>query len=388
MEIARQQIEDKAACIEIIEAFLSQIQSRPLELESTELAVSKATSRRRTLPRHGAASERGRTASRQEARSQQEKKRRADHLPPDDHHNDGKHLLTAAKELEERQWKRCRVHPSRHAIPLSFALNPSLTLASISTAWIEHLERPARALYDFEGKTEFRELSGEAGDALEVLKEYITDGWSLVKDASIEIGFLPRVCYTFTPAPDLDISSSRFYSPKRERGASTSTITPKDSPRSPDTPNALDFNCTTIYLASMVEIDLQTASRPYTTSSVCLKRFRRVSLATGGRLALSPENPRRSDRGARFSRPPSPMRTISIPPEILSEIFAYYVYGCTPQNVRVDKDVDFLADCKDIERAPNLLLTVCHATAIAEPRLWAAVPLHLVGRASLRMVEP
>ncbi|KAF9027331.1 hypothetical protein BDZ89DRAFT_1067004 [Hymenopellis radicata] len=72
---------------------------------------------------------------------------------------------------------------------------------------------------------------------------------------------------------------------------------------------------------------------------------------------------------------PSPMRTI--PPEILSEIFVYYVYGCIPENVRVDKEVDFLADCKDIERAPNLLLTVCrrwYATAIAEPRLWAAVP--------------
>ncbi|KAF8918661.1 hypothetical protein CPB85DRAFT_1280749 [Mucidula mucida] len=77
--------------------------------------------------------------------------------------------------------------------------------------------RPARALYDFDGKAEFRELSVEAGDELE--------------DASNEM-----FTAEFTPAPDLDISSSRFYSRKREREASTSTITPKDSPRSPDTP--------------------------------------------------------------------------------------------------------------------------------------------------------
>ncbi len=84
-----------------------------------------------------------------------------------------------------------------------------------STAWIEHLERasihsaeeaidddedgshrPARALYDFDGKAEFRELSVEAGDELEVIKEDLADGWSLVKDASNEIGLLPRAYYT------------------------------------------------------------------------------------------------------------------------------------------------------------------------------------------------
>ena len=62
-----------------------------------------------------------------------------------------------------------------------------------STAWTEHLEhgyvsdpasgdeadqdaeeeqsRPARALYDFEGKAEFRELTVYAGDELRVVRE-------------------------------------------------------------------------------------------------------------------------------------------------------------------------------------------------------------------------
>ncbi len=79
-----------------------------------------------------------------------------------------------------------------------------------STAWTEHLElgsappsddddedyRPARALYDFEGKAEFRELSVDAGDELAVVKEDLADGWSLVKDASGEMGLLPRSYYT------------------------------------------------------------------------------------------------------------------------------------------------------------------------------------------------
>ena len=85
-----------------------------------------------------------------------------------------------------------------------------------SNAWMEHLEGgsihstddndnadvdavnscPARALYDFEGKAEFRELSVEAGDEIEVIKEDLADGWSLVKDASNEIGLLPRAYYT------------------------------------------------------------------------------------------------------------------------------------------------------------------------------------------------
>ncbi|KAF8889661.1 hypothetical protein BD779DRAFT_1611017 [Infundibulicybe gibba] len=111
-----------------------------------------------------------------------------------------------------------------------------------STAWTEHLEsgsvsgggslsdeepdneetethRSARALYRFEGKVEFRELSVEAGDDIEVVKEELAD-----------VGLLPRSYYTFTsqftPAPNLEIPESR----KRE--ASVTSITPRGSPKS------------------------------------------------------------------------------------------------------------------------------------------------------------
>ena len=60
----------------------------------------------------------------------------------------------------------------------------------------EVLTRPARALYSFEGKAEFRELSVVAGDELEVVKEDVGDGWSLVQDSTGETGLLPRAYYT------------------------------------------------------------------------------------------------------------------------------------------------------------------------------------------------
>ena len=54
----------------------------------------------------------------------------------------------------------------------------------------------ARALYQFEGKAEFRELTVEAGDRLEVLKQDVGDGWSLVKTEDGKIGLLPTAYYT------------------------------------------------------------------------------------------------------------------------------------------------------------------------------------------------
>jgi sorting nexin-9/18/33 len=86
-----------------------------------------------------------------------------------------------------------------------------------SAAWTGHLDRGslsddepadddpalreekglrARALYQFEGKAEFRELTVEAGDVLDILKEDIGDGWSLVRTAGGEIGLLPTTYYT------------------------------------------------------------------------------------------------------------------------------------------------------------------------------------------------
>jgi sorting nexin-9/18/33 len=123
-------------------------------------------------------------------------------------------------------------------LPRASKINPSGTSNSIfqrpqsefdaginaSTAWTEHLEtgsasnsgsgslsdeepddddpekqephQPARALYEFEGKAEFRELSVQAGDDLEVVKENLSDGWSLMKNGAGEVGLLPRTYYT------------------------------------------------------------------------------------------------------------------------------------------------------------------------------------------------
>lgn len=63
--------------------------------------------------------------------------------------------------------------------------------------------RRARALYDFSGKAEFRELTFGAGEALDILREEVTEtevdgemaGWSLAK-LSGEIGLIPRTYYT------------------------------------------------------------------------------------------------------------------------------------------------------------------------------------------------
>ncbi|KAF5379083.1 hypothetical protein D9615_005912 [Tricholomella constricta] len=122
-----------------------------------------------------------------------------------------------------------------------------------SAAWTTHLEsgsslsddepdhddeetlRSARALYDFEGKAEFRELNVVAGDALEIVKEDLADGWSLVKTTAREIGLLPRSYYTFTseftPAPDLQLPSTSARKGRQEP-SSTGSITPRGSPKS------------------------------------------------------------------------------------------------------------------------------------------------------------
>lgn len=71
--------------------------------------------------------------------------------------------------------------------------------------WTFDTERgnSARALYAFEGKPEFRELTAvEAGDRLEVLRDDVGDGWSLVKNLEVEeghqpeVGLIPRTYYT------------------------------------------------------------------------------------------------------------------------------------------------------------------------------------------------
>lgn len=70
-------------------------------------------------------------------------------------------------------------------------------------AFLAEQGRSARALFAFQGKLEFRELTAvEAGDRLEVLREDAGDGWSLVRyleveeDHSPEVGLIPRSYYT------------------------------------------------------------------------------------------------------------------------------------------------------------------------------------------------
>ncbi|KIY47422.1 hypothetical protein FISHEDRAFT_45363 [Fistulina hepatica ATCC 64428] len=118
-----------------------------------------------------------------------------------------------------------------------------------STAWVasEHLDadsldtrsdldgdavHPARALYDFEGKVEFGELSVCAGDELDVLEEDLPGGWTLARTAGGEVGLLPRTYYTFTSefatGPDVCLSprsTSRF----TRRQASDPDTTPRNS---------------------------------------------------------------------------------------------------------------------------------------------------------------
>ncbi|KDR80060.1 hypothetical protein GALMADRAFT_62609 [Galerina marginata CBS 339.88] len=105
---------------------------------------------------------------------------------------------------------------------------------------LEIMTRPARALYAFEGKAEFRELTVAAGDELEVVKEGVGDGWSLVKDLTGEVGLLPQSYYTltinFTPSPELQLDVAPE---SRKREASSSSITPRGSPRSSQAPLVL-----------------------------------------------------------------------------------------------------------------------------------------------------
>ncbi|CCA73185.1 related to Sorting nexin 9 [Serendipita indica DSM 11827] len=114
-----------------------------------------------------------------------------------------------------------------------------------STAWTEHLERtstyqsvsddekepvpegrPARALYDFEGRADFRELTMKAGDNIIVLKESLPDGWSLVTIDG-EAGLVPATYYTFTTD----------FTTLHKKDGSNNTIGPNDStPRSTTPP--------------------------------------------------------------------------------------------------------------------------------------------------------
>lgn len=107
--------------------------------------------------------------------------------------------------------------------------------------------RGARALYDFEGKPEFRELTMSAGDELDILKEELDDGWSLA-NVDGKVGLIPRTYYAVCPLPfeygnnliqhyqftsDM-ISAPSLLSPdqtQHNRAHSSDSLTPRNSPR-------------------------------------------------------------------------------------------------------------------------------------------------------------
>jgi len=130
-----------------------------------------------------------------------------------------------------------------------------------SNAWTEHLdhdslsdneteppdelkpsEEAARALYDFEGKAEFRELCVRAGDELSILKEEAGDGWSLARVNSGDIGLLPQTYYTVnTPSESprkivqlilfLKYTAAFLYAPLSVHEPSASTVSSQASPQ-------------------------------------------------------------------------------------------------------------------------------------------------------------
>lgn len=76
---------------------------------------------------------------------------------------------------------------------------------------LEDVTLPARALYGFQGKAEFRELTVGAGDELDIIKVDVGDGWSLVRDSLGETGLFPQTYYTvrFPPHDEISILTKR-----------------------------------------------------------------------------------------------------------------------------------------------------------------------------------
>ncbi|OJT05142.1 Sorting nexin lst-4 [Trametes pubescens] len=102
--------------------------------------------------------------------------------------------------------------------------------------------RPARALYSFQGKAEFREITSvEAGDELEIMREDVGEGWSLARlaqgsregEQGSEMGLIPRSYYIFTAefAQTEGLLVPATHSRIRSRReASGGSITPRGSP--------------------------------------------------------------------------------------------------------------------------------------------------------------
>src|SRR4051812_31275312 len=59
-----------------------------------------------------------------------------------------------------------------------------------SQIYSQPIGRQARALYNFEGEASYQELSFKAGDVINVLKEHLSEGWSLAEKDGIT-GLVP-----------------------------------------------------------------------------------------------------------------------------------------------------------------------------------------------------
>lgn len=64
-----------------------------------------------------------------------------------------------------------------------------------SEIFTQPVGRQARALYNFEGEPSYHELSFKAGDVLNVLKEHLSEGWSLAEKDGIT-GLVPEAYIT------------------------------------------------------------------------------------------------------------------------------------------------------------------------------------------------
>ncbi|EMD35638.1 hypothetical protein CERSUDRAFT_157518 [Gelatoporia subvermispora B] len=148
---------------------------------------------------------------------------------------------TVSLNTPEGELRKSQVEPSVNVDSLSDEeRDPGMESADEDADLLSERGRPARALYGFQGKPEFRELTHvDAGDELEIVKEDAGEGWCLARLVASrsgreghqgELGLLPSTYYTYTSDfavnPELDLSPSK----PRRREASDSTITPRGSP--------------------------------------------------------------------------------------------------------------------------------------------------------------
>ncbi|GBB92078.1 hypothetical protein RclHR1_01960028 [Rhizophagus clarus] len=98
-------------------------------------------------------------------------------------------------------YSRESITESPPASPVSLNENnektPDDNTPRASEIFSQPVGRQARALYNFEGEASYQELSFKAGDVLYVLKEHLSEGWSLAEKDGIT-GLVPESYITYT----------------------------------------------------------------------------------------------------------------------------------------------------------------------------------------------